>query len=123
MSHRLTAEAERDIETILRDTLALFGPRQVRAYADLIDQAIALVASDPDRVSSRPRPMLGTGVRSLHLDVASGRIGSASHVVYYATEGERSAAPQVAILRILHERMDPAARVAPEAGTRPTRPR
>lgn len=123
MSHRLTAKAERDIETILRDTLTLFGPRQVRTYAALIDQAIALVASDPDLVSSRPRPLLGKGVRSLHLDVASGRIGSGSHIVFYAAVGRRSDTTQIAILRILHERMDPATRVTSVKRPRAIRPR
>lgn len=112
MRHRLTRRADADIEHILEETLRAFGPRQVGAYAELIDRAIDMVAEGPERPSSQARPDLAPGLRSFHVAIASGRRRGASHILYFtvmdATEGGR----EVVILRILHDRMEPRLRLA-----------
>lgn len=101
--YRLTRLAERDLVDILRETGRQFGPLQQQGYADIIERAARMVAEQPDRPASRPRPDLAEGVRSFHLEQAAGRLGAAAHVLYYIHDAEEG----VIIVRILHERMDP----------------
>ncbi len=108
MSYRLTRPAARDIDVILEDTLRLFGPRQVKADADLIERGLALVGDDPVRPGSIHRPDLDTRVRFFHLALVAGRQGSAAHGIYYAATDKTEPA---IILRLLHERMDPRGRI------------
>lgn len=49
MRAELTDLAERDIRDILRSTIKLFGPKQVRAYAAVIERGIAMVVEEPER--------------------------------------------------------------------------
>lgn len=110
MTVLLTSAAEADITHILVDTLQNFGPRQVRVYATLIEQAIDRLASDAGDIGTVKRSELGQGVRSLHLDRVARRLGAASHVVYFLprTDGEETT---IFVLRILHHRMEPISRV------------
>lgn len=112
MAPRLTIRAERDIEEILRETRKLFGPRQVLSYAALIDRSMAMADADPARASSTARPELGPDVRTLHVELASGRRGSASHLLYYMQMAEPGGASRVVVLRVLHEGMEPRRRGA-----------
>lgn len=122
MRHRLTRRADEDIAQILRDTLREFGPRQVLAYAALIDKAIAMVAEAPRRPSSTDRSDLAAGVRSFHLAVASGRRRGASHVLYFTLSDRTDRDSEVVILRVLHDRMEPWDRLPRAIGPEGTKP-
>jgi len=112
MRYELAEPAERDIRNILRDTMQMFGPLQVQAYARIIEHGIALVAEDPDRPgSSLDRAELAPGVRLLHLEVASERRGGAAHCLYYMKGRLSDDTTGVIIVRVLHERMEPRHRV------------
>ncbi|MCJ2015010.1 type II toxin-antitoxin system RelE/ParE family toxin [Methylobacterium sp. J-076] len=108
MRHRLTLRAERDIEDILRETLRTFGNRQVQAYAEIIDRAVAMIVDDPERPSTRSRTELAPGIRSFHMAHASPRRRGASHILYFSVIAERR---EVVVLRVLHEKMEPRLRV------------
>lgn len=101
---RLTRAARADLRGILAASRARFGPNQALRYAALFNRAADLAAEAPHRPGSQDRSDLGRAVRSLHLGVASGRIGAAAHVLIYRPD--HRTAGQVAILRVLHERMD-----------------
>lgn len=105
--YRLTDLADADIDEILTYTHREFGPRQFEAYWSLIDKAAQLVGKDPLRPSSRPRDELGQGVRSLHIEVAAGRRGAASHLLHYIPGALEDGTPGAVILRVLGERMEP----------------
>lgn len=111
MRYELAEPAERDIRNILRDTMQMFGPLQVQAYAGIIGHGIALVAEDPDRSGSLDRAELARGVRLLHLEVASARRGGAAHCLYYMKGRLSDDTTGVIIVRVLHERMEPRHRV------------
>ena len=109
-----TLRADRDIETILTETLRLFGERQLTLYADLIERAITMLAGDPLHVSSRERPEIDPRVRSLRLDSAGRPPHSASHLLFYLVHEKAGLAEpsEIVILRVLHERMSPRHRIA-----------
>lgn len=107
MSYRLTEAAASDISGILRETTRQFGPVQRRRYAALITRAIELAADQPDLPGSRSRKDLAAGMRSLHVEVSARRRGAAVHVVYYLREQPEDGSDGIAIIRVLHERMDP----------------
>lgn len=111
MRHKLTEPAERDIRGILRDTIKMFGPMQMQAYARLIDGGIEMVADSPDRQSSLERSELVPGVRLLHLELAAGRRGAAAHCLYYMTGKLSDGSTGTIILRVLHEHMEPRYRI------------
>lgn len=105
--YRLTRAADGDIEGILAESGRLFGPHQRERYARLIEQAVERVAEEPDRPGSRPRDDLSAGVRSYHVELAAGRRGAASHLVYFARGRMADGGDGIVVLRVLHERMDP----------------
>lgn len=110
--YRLTKAADQDIETILRETTGTFGTQQRRRYAEIIRLGIEMVAAEPARPGSKPRPEIHAGIRSFHLDLAAGRVGGASHHLYYITHQFADGGDGVILLRILHERMDPGRHLA-----------
>jgi toxin ParE1/3/4 len=112
--HRLTRRADEDIAHLLQETFREFGPHQVRIYAALIDRAMALVAEDPERPSSKDRSDLADGVRSFHVALASGRTRGASHVLYFTVVEHEDRSREVLILRVLHDRMEPRPRLTPD---------
>lgn len=111
MRHRLTRRADNDIAHPLQETLRAFGPRQVQIYAALIDRAIALVAEEPERPSSKDRSDLVAGVRSFHVALASGRKRGAARVLYFTVMDHVGRGSEIVILRVLHERMEPRPRL------------
>ena len=111
MKFRLAEPAERDIRNILRETLQMFGPIQVRAYAGIIERGIALIARDPVCLGSVGRDEFAPGVRSLHLEISARRRGGAAHCLYYTTTRLPDGAEAIVIVRVLHERMEPRHRV------------
>ena len=111
MKYRLTEEAGTDIADILRQTKKLFGPKQVSTYAKLIDDCIAMIAAEPSRPSSSERNDLKKGVRSFHLELVNRRRHSASHLVYYTVIHAANGDPEVIVIRVLHESMEPRRRL------------
>jgi toxin ParE1/3/4 len=111
MRHELTEPAERDIKGIVRDTMKMFGPRQVQVYARIIERGIELVAENPDRLGSLDRSKIAPGVRLLHLEIAAGRRGGAAHCLYYIQGQLSDGSAGPIILRVLHEHMEPRHRV------------
>lgn len=104
-AYRLTHLAAQDIADLLRESRRRFGALQRDRYGSLIARAISMIAERPDRPGSRPRDELQPGVRSFHVELAAGRRGAASHVLYYvASAGDQP----VQILRVLHDAMEPA---------------
>ncbi|MGO8918294.1 MAG: type II toxin-antitoxin system RelE/ParE family toxin [Stellaceae bacterium] len=106
-TYRLTELADADIDEILTYTHREFGPRQFEAYWAFIDKAGQLVGENPLRPSSRRRDELGQGVRSFHIEIAAGRRGAASHVLYYISGALEDGTPGAVILRVLGEGMEP----------------
>lgn len=111
MITRLTREGDRDIARILADTPRLFGENQVRRYAGIINAGISMLGEDPARPSSRERSELRAGVRSFHLQFAARRRDAASHVVYYRVLIKGTGEPELVILRVLGDSMEPTRRV------------
>lgn len=111
MKYELTEPAERDIRGILRDTIKMFGPRQVQVYGQLIERGIAMVAENPDRPSSLDRSEIAPGVRLLHLEIAAGRRGAAAHCLYFMKGRLSDRSSGTIILRVLHEHMEPRHRI------------
>lgn len=111
MRHELTEPAERDIRDILRNTMQMFGPQQVQAYARIIERGIELVSEDPDRPGSIERAELAPGVRLLHLEIPARRRGGAAHCLYYMKGRLSDDTIGVIVVRVLHERMEPRYRV------------
>jgi toxin ParE1/3/4 len=111
MKYELTEPAGRDIRDILRDTIKVFGPRQVQVYGRVIQRGIEMVAENPDRPASFDRSEIAPGVRLLHLEVAAGRRGAAAHCLYYVKHRLSDGAGGVVILRVLHEHMEPRYRI------------
>lgn len=111
MRWRLTRQADGDIEGILRDTLLLFGERQVLGYAQTLSRALELIADDPDRASARRRDDIRPGVRSFHIALADRRRSAAAHLAYFIKASSPEVGDEIIILRVLHERMEPRRRV------------
>jgi toxin ParE1/3/4 len=107
LDHQLTEAADQDLVDILRETGRQFGRLQRKRYAELIRRAIGMVAANPDRPGSRGRDDLAVGLRSFHVELASRRRGSASHVLYYLRGRLDGGRDGVIIARVLHERMEP----------------
>ena len=105
--YRLTSLADADISDVLAYTLQRFGDRQFEAYWKLIDAAARMIGEEPLRPSSKARDELGPGVRSFHIELASGRRGAASHILYYVPGRVDDGAEGAIILRVLWEGMEP----------------
>ncbi|MBX3176296.1 MAG: type II toxin-antitoxin system RelE/ParE family toxin [Candidatus Hydrogenedentes bacterium] len=87
-------------------TAAKYDIDQALRYQALLDQALDDLRLEPERPSSIPRPELGTGVRSYHIELSKHRSGtgikSPRHVIIYALR----MADEVLVLRIVHDRMN-----------------
>ena len=108
---RLTREAERDLAEIARYTVATFGPDQAMRDADQITRALAVLADNPRWSASRARDELRPGVRSMHLARAAARRHATSHILYYHLAAGLDGEQDIAILRVLHERIEPLKRL------------
>jgi toxin ParE1/3/4 len=85
----------------------MFGPLQRDRYAELIDRAVQLIAQSPEHRGSASRDDLAAGLRSFPVSRAAARQGAASHILYYRIEPMHDGNPGIAIIRILHNHMDP----------------
>jgi toxin ParE1/3/4 len=104
--------ARRDLVGILTESEQRFGLLQQERYAILLRSAIDRVAQDPHCIGSKSREDLLVGLRSFHIGFVAHRRGSASHVLYYEERSTPDGQKLVAILRILHDRMDPELHIA-----------
>jgi len=103
---RLGAEAERDLNDILRWTASRFGVEQARRYRRTILLAIRELEGGPDALGSRARDEIMPGLRTLHV-ARQGRRGR--HFLMYRA----STSDAIDILRILHDGMDTQRHVPP----------
>jgi toxin ParE1/3/4 len=92
MSFRLTREAAADVADIYRYSFDNFGETQADTYHDRLSECFRLLADTP--FLGRDYSFLRPGLR---------RHEHASHSVYY-----RVTDTGILILRVLHQRMDPA---------------
>mgnify|MGYP000300018876 CR=1 FL=1 len=88
--YRLTPAAERDLESILIYTREQWGGEQANRYIDSLIAAFAVLAQTP-----RTAPACD------HIRPGYRRLSVERHVIYF-----RIAAYGIAIVRILHDRMD-----------------
>jgi toxin ParE1/3/4 len=87
----LSARARQDMVDISAYTLANWGERQMALYVGGLQQRFAALAQFPE--TGRRRDEFGRGLRS---------IVQGSHVVFY-----RTTKSSLAIIRVLHVRMNP----------------
>jgi toxin ParE1/3/4 len=103
----LTANARRDLVSILSTSRAQFGEVVQHKYRLLLEQAVADLAADPSRRGVRQSPGVADDVWIYHSRFAAartpgkGRISRPRHVLAFQLRGET-----VVILRILHDAMD-----------------
>ncbi|WP_376696650.1 type II toxin-antitoxin system RelE/ParE family toxin [Wenzhouxiangella sp. EGI_FJ10305] len=88
----LSDKARRDFESILRYTVQQWGRRQMEAYSNTLDAAIHQISRNPEI------GILRTDLKQPYRTYPTG-----VHVIIY-----RQSSRQIRILRILHQRMDPA---------------
>ncbi len=90
--YRLTPAAQRDLSGIWDFTEERWGGVQAEKYIAELRAAVERIAADPDR--GRACDEVRRGYR---------RYGIGSHMVFYVTTADG-----VDVIRILHQRMDPA---------------
>jgi toxin ParE1/3/4 len=98
---------------LIRDALIWsrerFGETAAARYRDLMKQALADIAANPERPGSKARPELAiSGVRSYHLffsrDQARSELGivrKPRHLIVYRSRGQT-----IEVIRILHDGRD-----------------
>lgn len=87
---RLTPRARRDLDAVFDYSVAQWGLPQALRYTDLIEVACADLAEAPQRAQDCASIRPGYRRRSVE-----------QHVIYFRTTGYG-----IAIVRILHQRMD-----------------
>lgn len=117
MRYRLSAAAQADLVDILAWTHENFGEAARKRYEALIIAALRDIAAQPDRAGSIERPELGVGVRSWHLRLSrerarteTGTVRRPRHFLIYRTGNG-----PVVIGRVLHDAMELARHLDPEA--------
>ena len=106
---RLSRLARADLAHILATSALHWGTEARRRYAAMLVAGMRRVAAEPQGSTTQDRSELAKHVRSFHLrnvraDAPESRVRRPVHVLYY-----RAVRPGlVEIVRVLHERMDPA---------------
>ena len=90
--YRLTPRAQRDLDGVFDYTVTHWGLPQAMRYTDLIEAACAELAEAPQQAQGCPN--IRPGYR---------RHGIEQHVIYF-----RPTSYGIAVIRILHQRMDAA---------------
>jgi toxin ParE1/3/4 len=109
---RLSRPAQIDVAGIFAQSAELWGTEAGRRYAVMLATAMREVASNPAGRLTHGRDELLPGLRSLHLrhvrvEDPGSRVRHAVHILYY-----RAIGPQlIEIVRVLHEKMEPARRI------------
>ncbi len=70
-----------------------------------------MIVELPDRPAVLKREELGRGVMSLHLEHAAGRHRGASHSLFCISTSADENGPELIVLRVLHESMEPKQRL------------
>jgi toxin ParE1/3/4 len=120
LRYRLSQAAQDDVTGILAWTHEQFGEAARLRYESLIVAALRDVAAQPERPGSLARPELGAGVRSWHLRLSREHASTAAqavrrprHFIVYRVE------PALLVVgRVLHDAMEPARHVDPQASWR-----
>jgi toxin ParE1/3/4 len=105
---RLSRLARTDLARILATSQERWGIEGRHRYAAMIAAAMRKVAGQPEGPTTRARPELAPGLRSVHLQYSragalKAKVRRPPHIIYY-----RAMAPRlIEIVRVLHERMDP----------------
>jgi toxin ParE1/3/4 len=79
-------------------------------YSSIISRAFSLLLDYPD-------PEIREGVRSFHLELAAGKRGAASHIIYYRVRPDSEGERELLVLRLLSDWMEPKYRVSRALGT------
>ena len=110
---RLSRPAQMDLANIFATGTRLWGVEGERRYATTLATAMRQIAADPEGRVTRGRGELLPGIRSFHLrytrvDDPASRVRRPVHVLYYRAVGP----DLIEIVRVLHERMEPARQIA-----------
>ena len=89
--------AKRDIVDVIKYTKQRWGTTQAREYANLIEEALVAIASEPQRGKSRED--ICSGILAHHI---SQRGRPARHILFYRINAKGI----VEIVRFLHDAMD-----------------
>ena len=107
--YRLSGPAQLDVTHILATSAELWGLDARRRYEITLATAMRKVAADPRGPTTRERKDLSPSIRSFHIRYARSaeageRVNRPVHILYYRVIGPEL----VEIVRVLHDRMDPA---------------
>jgi toxin ParE1/3/4 len=114
---RLSRPAQMDVARIFAISAERWGVDAGHRYAATLATAMRQVAADPQGRVTRGRGEMLPGLRSFHLrharvDDPGSRVRRPVHVLYY-----RAIAPElIEIVRVLHEKMEPARRIEEVSG-------
>ena len=112
--YRLSGPAKADITSLLRTSELRFGADARKRYSTLLVASLRRIAADPYGLLTRDQGQIIEGLRSFHIrhgrrESTAAPVASPVHVLFF-----RSVSPgQIEVLRVLHERMDLAANMAP----------
>lgn len=112
---RVSGPAQGDLAHILATSLERGGEAARKRYAQLMTVALRAIAESATGPATRARDELGKGLRSMHVRQARGAaaVRDPVHVIFFRVHGEC-----IEIVRVLHERMDPARHVTTQRSTR-----
>lgn len=96
---RFSRQAVQDIADVLAFTAEQFGQGQRQRYQQIIGQALAEIADDPENMHARRRPEIHAEARTMHL-ARRGR--PARHFLLYRVTSDQF----VDIGRLLHDSME-----------------
>lgn len=95
--YRLTPAAERDLEIIWTHTVEQWGLEQAERYTDILGLALAELAESPKSAPACDQILPGYRRRNVE-----------RHMIYF-----RITAYGIAVIRILHDRMDATRHLSP----------
>ena len=103
---RVSRPAQADLETILAVSRERWEDDGQARYSALLEAAFRAIAAKPRGPTTRERSALLPGIRSFHLRHArtARAVQDPVHMVFYRIADDGS----IEIIRVLHERMDPA---------------
>ncbi len=108
---RLSRPAQADLASVLAASAKQWGSEGKRRYAALLAAAMNKVAADPEGLTTRSRPELAPGIRSLHIRNARGEEPQGKvRKLYYRVLN----LGLIEIVRVLHERMEPSRHIGLE---------
>lgn len=115
--YRLSDAAQADVIDILAWTHEQFGEAARLRYERLIVAALRDVVTQPDRPGSIARPELGAGVRSWHLRLSRGAVGTSAGTVRRPRHFliHRFEPALLVVGRVLHDAMELARHLDPDS--------